>query len=303
MLSIIIVTNDKRPGELEQCLKALRRQTVKNFEVIIVHPCVTQKVSTLDEHVINVWQSGKGICNARNCGIDAAKGDIIVFTDDDAEPQANWLAKIQEKFQQHPELSYLGGDFKCEPQSVWQKWVNSRYHLSSKQTCLGLCHGNNMAYRREVFDTVRFNESIIFGYDEAELQTSLRRLNFKSDNFSDIVVKHQHRSTFKLFTLSRISYAVGKIQAYKALNRELFGFEDMLNFAFFASLFYLIFNPSLIIAATTIILIISIFFKQLIENIDNTSLFMLLIDVYASLISTTTKILQPIISKVRKMLP
>ena len=43
-----------------------------------------------------------------NRGLDSARGDLVVFTDDDAEAQADWLERIEAKFAD-PSVGAVGG--------------------------------------------------------------------------------------------------------------------------------------------------------------------------------------------------
>ncbi len=300
MISIIIVTNDNRQTKLISCLEALKKQTYKNFETIIVHS--TEKYSEIDKNfnVKNIVQNGKGISNARNEGIKSATGEIIAFTDDDAIPCPDWIQSIYEAFKANPELSYLGGDFVGKPRNAFQRWTNRRTHFKPNQTIL--CHGNNMAYKRTIFNIIQFNENIIFGFDEAELQNNLHRLGFKCANFPKIKICHQHDDTFRSFTKTHISYQKGKSHVYQKLRREQFSFEDILNILFLISIFYTI-TLSIIPIAISILLFLTIAIRLSYLYKGNTNPELLLIDFYISFLLTLSKIYFPLkrmISKRRR---
>ena len=142
MISVVIVTKGDRRNNLAHCLEALGKQTYRKFEIILVAP--KGKGINHSYYPCNViWQNGEGISNARNCGVKASQGEIIAFTDDDAEPHPNWLEKINQHFKEHPKLCYLGGEFTMNPKNIWQWWIDTHYHLSERSINAGLCHGNN----------------------------------------------------------------------------------------------------------------------------------------------------------------
>ena len=64
-----------------------------------------------------------GLSNVRNCGLAAARGDYICWTDDDMIIDANWLAARTEAFARHPEATVFGGViapvFEREPPQWW----------------------------------------------------------------------------------------------------------------------------------------------------------------------------------------
>lgn len=253
MISVVIVTLGERPDELNDCVAALRNGTFRDFEVIIVLPRESQDPFihsyNTREGGVNpislirvIRQDGDGICNARNNGIDECRGEIIAFTDDDSEPYPDWLEMIDMCFEAYPHLDYLGGEFSLTVKNVWQRWIDHNYHLSKADIERGLCHGNNMAYRRKVFDSHRFDENIVFGADEADLQTRLHASGMKCMTFPDIRIRHEHRSDFLSFTKMRWSYAQGHVYLIEdKYKQSLFHWDDLINIGFFASLFYSVF--------------------------------------------------------------
>lgn len=75
---------------LDECLNSIRQQTYENLEIIVVEDCSTDNsLNTLIKHLedsrVKLIQHEKnsGLSAARNTGIDAAKGDYIMFVDSD----------------------------------------------------------------------------------------------------------------------------------------------------------------------------------------------------------------------------
>ncbi len=98
MVSVVVATYD-RPDDLEDCLRHLtRQQTRRPVEIIIVdnHPesGLTPPVVARFPGVILVPESRKGATFARNAGIQAARGEIIVTTDDDIVMPEYWLENL-----------------------------------------------------------------------------------------------------------------------------------------------------------------------------------------------------------------
>jgi glycosyl transferase family 2 len=54
--------------------------------------------------------------NARHAGVWAAKGDILIFTDDDATFAQGWLRAYADAFDTHPEMVAAGGPVR----PVWE---------------------------------------------------------------------------------------------------------------------------------------------------------------------------------------
>ena len=52
-------------------------------------------------------RNSKGICGARNAGIEASRCDVIAFVDDDAEVQPGWLERLREDYRD-PQVTGVG---------------------------------------------------------------------------------------------------------------------------------------------------------------------------------------------------
>ncbi|MEG2021349.1 MAG: glycosyltransferase, partial [Oscillospiraceae bacterium] len=103
----VIIRTFKRPNVLALTLQSLQNQTYKNFEVIVVEDGANPVSKQTAEKAMD-WLNLKyistnksvGRCIAGNVGIEAAKGDYIVFLDDDDyffADQIEVLAYLAEK--------------------------------------------------------------------------------------------------------------------------------------------------------------------------------------------------------------
>mgnify|MGYP001810197947 FL=1 len=97
-VSIVIATYD-RPDGLRNCLKHLMLQeSSRKIEIIIVdnHPSsgITEPIIKEFPGVILVKESRQGLPYARNAGILASTGEIIIATDDDVTTPPDWLEKL-----------------------------------------------------------------------------------------------------------------------------------------------------------------------------------------------------------------
>ena len=102
-ISVVVSTYERR-GRLRQLVGALERQTVPaaDFEVVIVDDGSTDgsfeelqrlaAATRLDLRPVRLDQNG-GPAAGRNVGWRTARAPIIAFTDDDCEPQPDWLQR------------------------------------------------------------------------------------------------------------------------------------------------------------------------------------------------------------------
>jgi GT2 family glycosyltransferase len=97
----VIVASRERPGLLERCLKALEGQHVSPAELIVVDntsgDAATRAIAER-AGARYLLEPRRGVSHARNAGARAAAGEIVAFTDDDAVPDAGWLAALASEF-------------------------------------------------------------------------------------------------------------------------------------------------------------------------------------------------------------
>ncbi|MDB5311375.1 MAG: glycosyl transferase family 2 [Gemmataceae bacterium] len=56
-----------------------------------------------------VFEPRQGHSNARNAALAAATGEVVVWTDDDVDPDPEWLAAAADAFARHPDAAAVGG--------------------------------------------------------------------------------------------------------------------------------------------------------------------------------------------------
>jgi cellulose synthase/poly-beta-1,6-N-acetylglucosamine synthase-like glycosyltransferase len=62
-----------------------------------------------DRPVEGVAVAEPGVVAALNAGLAVARADVVAFTDDDAAPGPDWLARIERHFERDPRLGGVGG--------------------------------------------------------------------------------------------------------------------------------------------------------------------------------------------------
>lgn len=104
-ISVVIPTY-RRPDLLERCLQAVTSQSLdpSAYEVIVVDDGHTRDTRDVVARFARECQGRpevrylrsqgtRGPAGARNRGWEAARGELIAFTDDDTIPQPDWLAQ------------------------------------------------------------------------------------------------------------------------------------------------------------------------------------------------------------------
>jgi glycosyltransferase involved in cell wall biosynthesis len=99
-VSVVVCTHlVERFGWLAECLDALGKQSTAPLEVVVVVDGPTEICRLLAERggpeVVLRTPRPSGLSRARNVGISRAKGRCVAFLDDDAIPDADWLANLR----------------------------------------------------------------------------------------------------------------------------------------------------------------------------------------------------------------
>ena len=102
MISVIVpVYNSKET--LERCVKSLLSQTLKDLEVILVDDgssdgsgALCNGFSREDIRIRVIHKGNGGVSSARNAGIEAAKGEYLMFLDSDDYAEPDMAEKMLE---------------------------------------------------------------------------------------------------------------------------------------------------------------------------------------------------------------
>lgn len=140
-----------------------------------------------------------GFIRATNTGITMSSAPFVVFLNNDTEVTGLWLELLEECFTAHPACG-LAGPLTTTPDSWQGKWKPTdpyKIHL--------LAPGRMLAFfctmlSRRCLETVGLLDTgygVGFG-DDDEYCRRAEMLGFKLVLRQDLVIKHHHRSTFKL---------------------------------------------------------------------------------------------------------
>jgi len=98
-VSVVVPVVD-RPKALRRCLEALIEQAYPEFEVVVVDNApgesgaarVVRSLRSENPRIRYVTERRRGASRARNRGLHAARGEVVVFLDGDVRPDESWLA-------------------------------------------------------------------------------------------------------------------------------------------------------------------------------------------------------------------
>ncbi len=223
-MSVVIVTYN-RPELLRNCLAAVARQTRLPDQIVLAGVQGDTETRAVVEafNQINVidclWVESPtpSVTEQTDRGVAASAGEIIVFTNDDAEPYPDWLARI-EPYYADPTVGGVGGrDFihtreggvidgptDCVGTITWFGRVHGNHHLSYPQVVdVDVLKGVNMSCRKYCYQSL--DSRLIPGgrwHWELDLCLGIRASGMRLVFDPDIVVDHYHYQAARPDTLN-----------------------------------------------------------------------------------------------------
>lgn len=256
MLSVVIPTRNSK--DLEDCLKSLKTQTYKNFEIIVVFDSKKDRCISLAKSygARAVFDKNHSIGGAYHAGSGAAGGSIVVFIDDDCVAPKDWLEKIKNAFK--GDIDILSGeDLLPENSTTFQAAAYQidkariiKKPLYGKSACKRF-RAANIAYRKEVFYQENFNTRLK-GLQEPEFHHRLYKKGFKMKFDPDVFVYHKRRNSLKEVFMQIYRNGRAKIELIK-LHRDMISFIDVFPFLFILYSFSMVY-ASIVINTTILFL-------------------------------------------------
>ncbi len=113
-ITVVVPTICQQPERLQLTVEHLLQLNYSKFDIVVVDNRPDPGRSPLPEfsggdRVRTYWEGQRGVSSARNCGASHATGEIVAFTDDDAEADGDWLLAIGARFANCPEVDGVSG--------------------------------------------------------------------------------------------------------------------------------------------------------------------------------------------------
>ncbi len=205
LASVIVVTRN-RASSLAVALASLRAQSYENYEIIVVNNGSTdQTQAVIDAYgaqtVFVPSRLGIGFC--RNRGVEAARGEVIAFTDDDCVPVRSWLSAFVSRFNKEPDIGCLGGHIinigyeGAKANKGRTRYVRNGILEFVADPYDAEFYGNaNLAFRRLILEVTGNYDPFFNTMAEIDLQTRLRRHGYRVEYEPGAKVEHHHRGVF-----------------------------------------------------------------------------------------------------------
>jgi glycosyltransferase involved in cell wall biosynthesis len=190
---------------LPRCLGALEISAYRDFECIVVDDGSTDDSAALaassGAHVVSAGGQ-RGPAYARNRGVEASNGQIVLFIDADVLVQPGTLAQVAKAFEENRTLDALIGSYDEDPAepnflSQYKNLMHCFVHQRGKRQASTFWTGCG-AMRRRVFEEFGgFDESYARpSIEDIELGARLIRAGRLIELEPTLMVKHLKRWTF-----------------------------------------------------------------------------------------------------------
>ena len=231
-VSLIICTHNNAQGLAEtlESLKSLRVPDDLPTELIIVDNASTDETAQVASgfqwagvSTSYIYEPHLGQVHARNAGIKASIGQIILFTDDDVRPPRNWIEAMCKPIAQGI-TDAVGGGVKLAAH-LERSWMQD-FHRQYLSDTSGFATnptpfliGANMAFSREISSRISFDTQLgpgALGFcDDVLFYRQIQRANYRTDMALDVIVEHHvHESRLSRSSFITRAQKEGRSHAY-----------------------------------------------------------------------------------------
>lgn len=215
----VIVCTRNGAARIGACLKALEKQSLPAHEVIVVDDGSADGTGDLVaarfSGVRLLRLEAGGLSTARNAGAELATGEILAFTDDDCEPDLDWLAGLAAAFQKGCDAAggpNLPPPARTTAEAIVAAAPGAPSHVMLDDTEAEHLPGCNLAVRRSSYFTAGgFDPVFTTAGDDVDFCWRLRDRGFRMAFAPTAFVWHHRRPSLRGYLKQQIGY--GKAEA------------------------------------------------------------------------------------------
>lgn len=191
---------------LDYCLESVFKSAYPNFECIVVDDHSSDNsLSIAEKYDVKLTRLNKqrGAAYARNCGAEAAKGDIIFFIDADVTIYEDTLLKVEKSFRQNPDIAAIFGSYDDQPGcsnffSQYKNLFHHYVHQTSLEDAATFWSGCG-AIKADIFKTANGFDHDLYSkatIEDIDLGYRLKGMGYKIHLNKDLQVKHLKKWNF-----------------------------------------------------------------------------------------------------------
>ncbi len=212
--SVIVCTRNGK-SRIGSCLRALSEMSGGPYELMVIDDGSTDGTGDFvaknfpDVCLCSIPPSG--LSAARNKGAELASGEILAFTDDDCEPDKEWIARLDQAFRD-PDTAAAGGpNLPPRPENPTEAVVCSApgapSHVLLDDTTAEHIPGCNLSVRKRVFDAIGgFDPAFRTAGDDVDFCWRLSDHRFRIAFVPGAFVWHWRRPSLRAFLAQQKGY-------------------------------------------------------------------------------------------------
>jgi GT2 family glycosyltransferase len=216
-ISVVVCTYNGAET-LGECLAQAGALNYPDFELIVVVDGGDDTCAEIARaHRATVIETEhRGLGHARNVGIEAARGEIVAFLDDDAFPDRDWLLFVADRLRRGGFAGVGGPNVPPDDDGFVAECVAAApggpIHVLVSDTEAEHVPGCNMAFRKDVLQSIDgFDERFRVAGDDVDLCWRLQKAGHRLGFSAGAVVMHRRRDSVRRYL--RQQYGYGKAEA------------------------------------------------------------------------------------------
>ena len=274
----VIIPVYNRPDEVRELLESLSKQTLKDFEVLLIEDGSVNRCDTVaqefdkDLNICYFYKENSGRSLTRNYGMERASGEYLIFFDSDCIIPERYFEIVKARLEEDYVDCFGGPDAAHTSFSNLQKAIS--YSMTSFFTTGGIRGGKkgmekftprtfNMGFSKEVYKRVGGFKDM-FGDD---LSLRIQKAGFHTVLIRDAFVYHKRRVSFRSFYRQVSVFGRARVDLY-LLHPESLKIVHLLPAAFVLGSLILILLSFFCIWALLplIVYFLALFFESLVCN-------------------------------------
>ncbi|MEQ1729829.1 MAG: glycosyltransferase [Vicinamibacterales bacterium] len=235
----VVIPTRNRPEKIGICLKAIAGQTFPRdrFQVIVVDDGSDAPLDSVVAPFCNamnlrlIRQANAGPARARNVGAAHATAELLVFTDDDCEPDAEWMGELVGAHRKAPE-ALIGGHtrnalFDNPYSAASQSLIDYLYAYYASappggRSSPGFFTSNNFAVPSRVFAQLGgFDETFpLAAGEDREFCERWQAKGLRLQAVPEAIIDHAHNLSLGRFWRQHVNYGRGAFHLERARLRH-----------------------------------------------------------------------------------
>ena len=220
----IIIPAYNGSARIGACLESLLRQSEgRDVEILVIDDGSTDRTADAVQRygvVRLISQANAGPAAARNRGAGEARGEILLFTDDDCIPAPGWLDAMLAPFSSN-EVVGVKGIYSTRQSQIAARFVQieyeDKYRIMAALPSIDFIDTYSAAFRRDKFlEMAGYDTSFpVACAEDVELSFRMSARGWKMIFAPAAVVSHTHPSTLTSYLKKKYKFAFWRVLAVR----------------------------------------------------------------------------------------